>query len=92
MFPRLTLCSTTRPQALPLSAYRTANLMGSRRKYVTVLYNQITPVQPQPIFLIPANLRVTVADNTVATCKRELGSRLSRGKKYIVFNFQITRS
>ena len=34
-----------------------------------MLYSQITPVQPQPIFLIPANSKDAVADITVAACK-----------------------
>lgn len=66
----------SKPHALPLRAYRTANLMGSRRKYVIILNNQITPVHLHPIFSIPANLTdVTIADIKVATCNRNKGRK-----------------
>lgn len=68
----LTFWFSSKPQALPLRAYRTANLMGSRRKYVRILNNQITPVHLHPIFSIPANLTdETIADIKVATYMEE---------------------
>lgn len=62
----LTLRLITWPHALPLSAYLTANLIGSSSKKLKMLYNHITPVHPQPIAAILANFHVNIADITVA--------------------------
>jgi hypothetical protein len=40
-------------------------------RQVKHLYIQMTPVQPQPIFLISANFQVAAADIIVATRKDE---------------------
>jgi hypothetical protein len=50
----------------------------------------MTPVQPQPIFLISANFQVAVADIIVATCKDE-SQHITKGIEKLMKYIEILK-